>query len=85
MKAARIERRPADSYPVKVDGPFRVIVFGRPRAPWRDTRKEAMQDAIDLELASYDRSQHEWFLAVPVEIERENTLSSGRALAARVR
>ena len=48
---------------------YRIVTFGRPRAPWRATREEAMQDAIDLELASYDRSRREHFLAVPVDME----------------
>ncbi len=30
-----------------------------------------MEDAIDLELASWDASQREWFLAVPVEMITE--------------
>lgn len=29
-----------------------------------------MQDAIALDLASWDRSKREWFLPVPAEIER---------------
>ncbi len=29
-----------------------------------------MQDAIALELASWDRSKREWFLPVPADIER---------------
>lgn len=49
---------------------FRVIVFDEPRAPWRASRSEAMQDAIALELASWDRSKREWFLPVPADIER---------------
>ena len=47
----------------------RVVVFGRPRAPWRSSHEEAMADAIALELASWDASRREWFLAVPVGIQ----------------
>lgn len=49
---------------------FRIAVFGRPRAPWRSSKAEALNDARALELASYDRSKREWFLAVPVEMQR---------------
>lgn len=49
---------------------FRITVFGEPRAPWRDSWAEAMEDAIRLELASWDASKREHFLAVPVGMER---------------
>lgn len=49
---------------------FRVVVFDEPRAPWRASRAEAMQDAIALELASWDRSKREWFVPVPADIQR---------------
>lgn len=49
---------------------YRITTFGRPRAPWRDSVDEAMQDAIALELASWDESKREWYLAVPVGLER---------------
>jgi len=48
---------------------FRISVFGRPRSPWRDSQAEAMADAIALELASWDESRREWFLAVPVRLD----------------
>lgn len=48
---------------------YRVTVFGQPRGPWRESYADAMGDAIDMELASYDRSRREHFLAVPVSIE----------------
>lgn len=47
---------------------YRVIVFGKPQAPWRSTREQARRDAVDLDLGSYD----EWgqfFITVPAEIE----------------
>lgn len=49
---------------------FRLTVFGKPRegAPWRATKDEVLLDAIRLGLASWDASQREHFLAVPVEI-----------------
>lgn len=40
-----------------------------PRGPWRASRDRAMQDAIQKELASYDRQRREHYLAVPVIIE----------------
>lgn len=49
---------------------FRVITLGEPRAPWRVSRDEAMQDAIALGLASWDPTKREWFLPVPADIER---------------
>lgn len=49
---------------------FRITTLGEPRAPWRTSRDEAMQDAIALGLASWDRSKREWFLPVPADIER---------------
>lgn len=47
---------------------YRIAVFGQPRSPWRFSTDEAMADAVALELASWDESEHEWFLAVPVEL-----------------
>lgn len=48
---------------------YRITTFRQPRAPWRDTAEEAMSDAVKLELASWDASRREWFLAVPVEMQ----------------
>lgn len=48
---------------------YRVTVFGKPRAPWRDARPHAVQDAIDLGLASWDDERRQWFIAVPTDIE----------------
>lgn len=50
---------------------FRITVFDEPRAPWRETREEAMADAVALDLASWDDERREHFLAVPVDIQRE--------------
>ena len=47
---------------------YRIEVFGKPRAPWRVTPTIAMQDAIDLDLASWDASTREHYLAVPVDM-----------------
>lgn len=52
---------------------YRIAVFGRPRSPWRTSIDEAIADAIELELASWDASEGEWFLAVPVEMEVHRT------------
>lgn len=57
---------------------YRVTTFQRPRAPWRDTWTDAMQDARRMRLASYDHERNEYFLAVPVEIEVERTDERGK-------
>lgn len=48
-----------------------VTVFGEQRAPWRDSVAEAVDDAIGLELASWDAVERQHFLAVPVDIRTE--------------
>jgi hypothetical protein len=48
---------------------YQITVFDRPRTPWRTTPAEAMADAISLELASWDESRKEHFLAVPVSMK----------------
>ncbi len=48
-----------------------ITVFGEQRAPWRDSAAHAIDDAISLELASWDESQQQHFLAVPVGIKTE--------------
>lgn len=47
---------------------YRIEVFGRARAPWRNSAAEAMADAIRLDLASWDEERQEHFLAVPVDM-----------------
>ena len=49
---------------------FRVVVFGRPRGPWRSELRQAQQDAIDLDLGSYD-GWGTFFITVPADIEVE--------------
>lgn len=49
---------------------FRIATLGKPRAPWRDSQEAAMNDAIRLNLASWDQSKRQHFLAVPVEMQR---------------
>ena len=47
---------------------YRVCSFGKPRGPWRPTKRQAQQDAIELGLGEYD----EWgkfFVSVPGDIE----------------
>lgn len=51
---------------------YRISVFGRPRTGWRDTFDEALQDAVTSELASWDGERQEWFLAVPVTVDRRS-------------
>lgn len=50
---------------------FRITAFGEPRAPWRDARQHAVDDAVALGLASWDAAAKEWFIPVPAEIEKE--------------
>jgi len=52
---------------------FRSTVCDKPRAPWRTSRDDAMRDAIALELASWDASRRERFLAVPVDMARKGS------------
>ena len=47
---------------------YRITTFGRPRSPWRESVQEAVDDAVELGLASWDASRREWFLAVPVDL-----------------
>ena len=47
---------------------YRIEVFGRGQAPWRNSPAEAMVDAIALDLAAWDESKREHYLAVPVEM-----------------
>lgn len=52
---------------------FRITTFGQPRTPWRGSMESAMADAIQMELASWDASRREWFLAVPVGLQGEKS------------
>lgn len=54
-----------------------ITVFGEQRAPWRDKVAHAIEDAIALELASWDESQQQHFLAVPVAIRTEKIDAAG--------
>ena len=47
---------------------YRIEVFGEGRAPWRRSVADAMADAIRLELASWDASLRQHYLAVPVDM-----------------
>lgn len=60
---------PPPSAPIEQEQ-FRVTVFGTPRGPWRNSRAEATRDAIAGDLASWDASRREHYLAVPVAIAR---------------
>jgi hypothetical protein len=51
-----------------------ITVFGELRGPWRDTAAQAIDDAITLELASWDESQKQHFLAVPVGLKVEKVV-----------
>ncbi len=50
---------------------YRLTSFGEGRAEWRSSHDDAMRDAVQLGLASWDREKREHYLAVPVAIERE--------------
>lgn len=45
-----------------------IEVFGRRRSPWRSSPQEALADAIRLDLAAWDESRQEHYLAVPVDM-----------------
>lgn len=49
---------------------FRLTVFDKPRGPWLESREMVMAWALKHELASWDASRREHYLAVPVSIER---------------
>ncbi|MEA3002341.1 MAG: hypothetical protein QOH81_1129 [Sphingomonadales bacterium] len=54
---------------------YRVTVFGMARGPWRRDRRQALRDAIELDLGCYD----EWgrfFLTVPAEIEARRSAAA---------
>jgi len=59
---------------------FRIEVFGRARSPWRKSAEDAMCDAVALELASWDASRREWFLAVPVGFGRKRDVAASTGL-----
>ncbi len=48
---------------------YRVMSFGRPRGPWRDTKEAARRDAINLGLGAYDEWGH-WYDIVPGRIQQ---------------
>lgn len=50
---------------------YRLTVLHRPRGPWRATYARAMADAVAKDLASWDATKREHYLAVPVAIERK--------------
>ncbi len=68
----RVAPRPRRPRTFVVDGQFeyRVCAFGEPRGPWRFSHEQAKWDAISKGLASYDAELGEYYLAVPVDIER---------------
>jgi hypothetical protein len=52
---------------------YRLTVFNKPCGPWRQTRDEVLADAVALDLAAWDASKREHFLAVPCDCEMEAT------------
>lgn len=59
--------------PPKPQPRYRIIVTVGGRVTrstsWRETEDQAMADAKNLRLASYDEERREWYLAVPVSME----------------
>lgn len=52
---------------------YRLTYRNEPRGPWRDTRKEAWQDAVDAGLGAWDEHDTgQVYLEPFVEIERED-------------
>lgn len=49
---------------------FRLKVFDEPRGPWLESREQVMAYAVKHDLASWDQSKREHYLAVPVGMER---------------
>lgn len=47
---------------------YRLVVFGKPKGPWRYTEKMARQDALELELGSYDEDG-QFYLTAPADFE----------------
>lgn len=45
---------------------YRLTVFRRPRGPWRETRREAIEDGIDLDFVQRDDDDPERFWWDPV-------------------
>lgn len=69
VRADELDENPLPSAGIR----FRhcITVFGEQRGPWRDSVAQALDDAIELELASWDESQKQHFLAVPVGLKTE--------------
>lgn len=47
----------------------RLPALFRPRGPWRETRAEAVKDAVAAGLGHYDRVERDYILPVPAEIQ----------------
>lgn len=62
---------------------YRVVSFGKPMGPWRSQRRHAQQDAVALDLGSYDDYGVFW-ATVPGDIEwiHETALKSNASEAA---
>lgn len=48
---------------------YRIAVLGSPKTAWRCSSSEAMADAVDMGLASWDAVARAHFLAIPIEME----------------
>lgn len=47
------------------------MMFGEPLGPWRDSRSEALQDALDQGHAERDEQYGATFLTVPAWIDQQ--------------
>ncbi len=54
---------------------YRVVVFGKPRGPWRGTLPQAHRDAEEQDLGSYDE-QGRFYVTVPGDIQRREVAVS---------
>ena len=68
-RESAVYRRFTERHDIPMAQQFRIATFGEPRSEWRDSREAALNDAIRLNLATWDRSKRQWFLAVPVELQ----------------
>lgn len=59
---------------------YRVVVFGKPVGPWRSVRSQANQDAIELELGSYDENG-QFYVTVPADIQSRYASSASLAVS----
>ena len=66
----RFEKAP----PPKPRTEYRIVTIAGGQVtrewPWRDSERRAMDDAVNAKVASYDETAREWYLAVPVSLQK---------------